>query len=178
MSTIDQLKELSNLKTAGVLTEAEFEMQKAQILSGGADAPAVSISMGSPVVTPDAVNVDVSVLAERERQERQERLDRQERQDRLDRQERQDRQDALERQAAASKPAPVMQQPMAPAPQIVMAPVPQTMAAAPQTTVVVNNNNNQEAAFCCCDCCFLGGCIRSCCPCIACCCPRHTCCCC
>jgi hypothetical protein len=32
---IDQLKQLGELKAAGVLTEAEFEVQKARILAGG-----------------------------------------------------------------------------------------------------------------------------------------------
>ena len=32
--TLDQLKELGELKASGVLTEAEFEAQKAKILSG------------------------------------------------------------------------------------------------------------------------------------------------
>jgi hypothetical protein len=31
---LDQLKQLGELKTAGVLTDAEFEAQKAQILAG------------------------------------------------------------------------------------------------------------------------------------------------
>ena len=33
-STLDQLKQLGELKAAGVLTEAEFEAQKAKILGG------------------------------------------------------------------------------------------------------------------------------------------------
>ncbi len=33
-STLDQLKELGELKAAGVLTDAEFEAQKAKILAG------------------------------------------------------------------------------------------------------------------------------------------------
>ena len=33
--TLAQLKELGELKAAGVLTEAEFEAQKAKILAGG-----------------------------------------------------------------------------------------------------------------------------------------------
>jgi hypothetical protein len=33
-STIDQLKELAQLKDQGILTEAEFETQKAKILAG------------------------------------------------------------------------------------------------------------------------------------------------
>ncbi|MBS1889507.1 MAG: SHOCT domain-containing protein [Actinobacteria bacterium] len=33
-STIDQLKELGELKAQGVLTEAEFEAQKAKVLAG------------------------------------------------------------------------------------------------------------------------------------------------
>jgi len=33
-STIDQLKELGELKASGILTDAEFEDQKAKILAG------------------------------------------------------------------------------------------------------------------------------------------------
>lgn len=33
--TLEQLKELGELKASGVLTEAEFEAQKAKILAGG-----------------------------------------------------------------------------------------------------------------------------------------------
>ena len=33
-SKLDQLKELAELKAAGVLTELEFEQQKARILTG------------------------------------------------------------------------------------------------------------------------------------------------
>jgi len=34
-STVDQLKDLADLKQQGILTDAEFEAQKAKILAGG-----------------------------------------------------------------------------------------------------------------------------------------------